>query len=86
MNAIDLKRNYNSILIGESTSGNVNHYGETKRLLSLNSKIIVGYSTKFWENWKGYFGPLIPDIPIKYSIENYKNNIDEAIEYVKFEK
>lgn len=23
---------------------------------------------------------------IKYSIENYKNNIDEAIEYVKFEK
>lgn len=86
MNAIDLKRNYNSILIGESTSGNVNHYGETRGFYLPNSKIIVGYSTKFWENWKGYFGPLIPDIPIKYSIENYKNNIDEAIEYVKFEK
>ena len=84
MNAIDLKRNYNSILIGESTSGNVNHYGETRGFYLPNSKIIVGYSTKFWENWKGYFGPLIPDIPIKYSIENYKNNIDEAIEYVKF--
>lgn len=83
MNAIDLKRNYNSILIGEPTSGNVNHYGETRGFYLPNSKIIIGYSTKYWENWKDYFGPLIPDVPINYSIENYKNNIDEAIEYVK---
>lgn len=86
MNAIDLKRNYNAILIGESTSGNVNHYGETRGFYLPNSKIIVGYSTKYWENWKGYSGPLIPDVRINYSIENFKKNIDEAIEYVKTEK
>ena len=47
-----------------------------------SSKIIVGYSTKYWEIWKGYNGALRPDIEIKYSLKNFKNNIDEAIEYV----
>lgn len=83
MNAVDLKRNFNSILVGEPTSGNVNHYGETRGFRLPNSKITVGYSTKYWENWKGYSGPLLPDIKIKYSIKNFKKNIDEAIEYVK---
>lgn len=82
MNAVDLKRNYQSILVGEPTSGNVNHYGENRGFQLPHSKIIVGYSTKYWENWKGYKGPLMPDIEIKYSIVNFKNNIDEAIEYV----
>lgn len=82
MNAVDLKRNYKSILVGQPTSGNVNHYGETRGFRLPNSKIIVGYSTKYWEIWKGYNGALRPDIEIKYSINNYKKNIDEAIEYV----
>jgi translation elongation factor P/translation initiation factor 5A len=51
MNAVNLKINYRSILIGESTSANVNHYGETDGFRLPNSKIIVGYSTKYWENW-----------------------------------
>jgi len=83
MNAVDLKRNYKSILVGQPTSGNVNHYGETRGFRLPNSKIIVGYSTKYWEIWKGYNGALKPDIEVKYSIKNFKENIDEAIEYVK---
>jgi len=84
MNAVELKRNYNSILVGgESTSGNVNHYGEVRGFELPNSKITVGYSTQYWENWKGYKGPLLPDIKIESSIYNFKNNVDEVIEYVK---
>lgn len=86
MNAVDLKRNYESILVGESTSGNVNHYGETRGFQLPNSKITIGYSTRYWETWKGYKGPLIPDIEIKYSMINFKENIDEAIEYVTNQK
>lgn len=86
MNAVDLKRNYQSILIGESTSGNVNHYGETRGFQLPNSKITIGYSTRYWETWKGYKGPLTPDIEIKYSMINFKENIDEAIEYVTSQK
>lgn len=82
MNAVELKRNYSSILIGgEPTGGNVNHYGEVRSFQLPNSKIAVAYSTRYWENWKGYQGPLLPDIKIDYSIYNFKNNIDQAIEY-----
>lgn len=86
MNAVDLKRNFNSILIGESTSGNVNHYGEVRGVDLPNSKIEVAYSTKYWEVWKGHKGPLVPDVSIKYSISNFKHNVDEAIEYVRKQK
>lgn len=86
MNAVDLKRNFKSILIGESTSGNVNHYGEVRGFDLPHSKIEVAYSTKYWEVWKGHKGPLVPDVSIKYSISNFKNNVDEAIEYVRKQK
>lgn len=86
MNAVDLKRNFNSILIGESTSGNVNHYGEVRGFDLPNSKIEVGYSTRYWEVWKGHKGPLVPDVGVKYSIANFKRNVDEAVEYVRKQK
>lgn len=82
MNAVDLKRNFQSILIGESTSGSVNHYGETRGFRLPNSKIIVGYSTRYWETWKGYKGALRPDVNIRYSIKYFVQNKDEAIEYI----
>ena len=69
-------------LVGEPTSGNINHYGEVRGIQLPNTKAIVQFSTKYWENWKGREGPLKPDVFIEYSFENYKNNIDEALEYI----
>jgi len=82
MNAIDFKRNTNAILVGQPTSGNINHYGEVRGFKLPNTKIIVGYSTKYFENWKGMNGPLLPDISVNYSVSNYKLNIDEAIKII----
>ncbi|WP_316802812.1 S41 family peptidase [Pedobacter nototheniae] len=82
MNAIELKRNTNAELIGESTSGNINHYGEVRGFTLPKTKIVVGYSTKYWENWKGKKGPLLPDVKINYLIENFIQGKDEAMEYV----
>ncbi len=86
MNAVNLKRNFQSVLVGQSTSGNVNHYGETRGFQLPNSGIIVGYSTRYWETWKGYEGALKPDVKTEYSIKNFTNGVDEAIEYVKSQK
>lgn len=82
MNAVDLKRNFNSILIGEETSGSVNHYGETRGFVLPYSKIIVGYSTKYWETWPGYNGGLKPDFKIEYSIKQFTQGNDEALDFV----
>lgn len=79
MNAVELKRNSNAIFIGETTSGNINHYGEVRGFSLPKSKIVIAYSTRYWEIWKGKKGPLQPDIPVKYSIKNYMNGKDEAL-------
>ncbi|WP_262493747.1 S41 family peptidase [Niastella koreensis] len=46
MNAIELKRGTNAILVGEPTSGSVNHYGEVRAFRLPHTKIIIGYSTR----------------------------------------
>ncbi|WP_214228025.1 S41 family peptidase [Pedobacter sp. B4-66] len=79
MNAVELKRNSNAIFIGEATSGNINHYGEVRGFSLPKSKIVVAYSTRYWERWKGKKGPLKPDINMKYSIKNYIDGKDEAL-------
>lgn len=81
MNAVELKRGTSAILLGEATSGSVNHYGEVRGFRLPHTKIVIGYSTRYWENWKGHDGPLMPDVSITYSVKNYSNGIDEAIVY-----
>ncbi|MDR1983385.1 MAG: hypothetical protein LBQ28_00960 [Prevotellaceae bacterium] len=82
LNAVELKRNFNIILIGEPTAGSINHYGEILDFMLPRTKAKIVYSTKYFENWKGKNGPLYPDVEINYSVENFKANKDEAIEYI----
>lgn len=79
MNAVELKKNSRAIFIGEATSGNINHYGEVRGFSLPKSKIVIAYSTKYWERWKGKKGPLKPDSEVKYSIKNYTAGKDEAL-------
>ncbi|RKR83367.1 peptidase S41-like protein [Mucilaginibacter gracilis] len=83
MNAVDFKRNTNAILLGEATSGTVNHYGEVRGFRLPHTKIVIGYSTRYWENWKGHDGPLMPDVAIAYSVKNFGKGIDEALVYAE---
>jgi C-terminal processing protease CtpA/Prc len=83
MNAVELKRGTSATLLGETTSGSVNHYGEVRGFRLPHTKIVIGYSTRYWENWKGHDGPLIPDVSITYSVKNYSNGVDEAVVYAE---
>jgi hypothetical protein len=82
MNAVDLKRNTQATLVGEPTSGSINHYGEVRGFHLPHSRIIIGYSTRYWENWPGHDGPLLPDVVIGYSKKNSMRGIDEALRYI----
>ncbi|MFD2581349.1 hypothetical protein ACFSR6_02535 [Pedobacter vanadiisoli] len=79
MNAVRIKRNTTAILVGQPSSGNINGYGEVRGFALPKSKIIVAYSTRYWENWKGKKGPLKPDTYVEYSIKNYVKGKDEAL-------
>jgi hypothetical protein len=82
MNAVKLKRSTKATFIGEATSGNINHYGEVRGFALPKSKIVIAYSTRYWETWKGKKGPLLPDVAINYSNKNYAEGKDEALGYV----
>lgn len=80
MNVIDLKKTTKAVFIGESTCGNINHFGELKSFELLNSKIRVTYSTKFWKNWAGHDGSFHPDIETGNKLSDFINSYDKALE------
>lgn len=82
MNAIEFKRNTQAILVGEPTSGNINHYGETRGFSLPHTHIVIGYSTRYWENWKGKKGPLTPDKQARYTAPDFEQGKDAALEYI----
>ena len=83
MNAIELKRTTNATFVGEPTGGNINHFGEIKSFELPNLNMRVTYSTKYWENWIGHNGALMPDVPVMHSLANFLNNNDEALDYIQ---
>lgn len=82
MNAVEMVRTTHAITVGEPTGANINHYGEVKSFVLPDSKITVYYSTKYWENWSGYDGPLVPDISLEHRYSNFIEGRDEALEYI----
>ncbi|MGO4293310.1 hypothetical protein [Chitinophaga sp. RAB17] len=82
MNAVEFKRNTHAILVGQMTSGNINHYGEVRGFRLPNTKMVIDYSTRYWETWKGKKGALMPDKAITYHSVNFISNKDEALEYI----
>lgn len=82
MNAVRLKRYTKAMLVGHTTSGTINHYGEVRGFDLPKTKIGIAYSTRYWETWKGKKGPLVPDFKVDYSVVNFVNGNDEALDVV----
>lgn len=78
-----------SIMVGEDTGNNVNHYGSTKSFKFKNLPFSVSYSTKYidvtglLESAKPYgYGPLIPDIEVTSTLNSYIKGIDDDVEKI----
>jgi hypothetical protein len=84
MNAVDLKRNTKAILVGQPTGGNINHFGEVRNFQLPNTKMMVTYSTKYWETWKHHDGPLMPDIRTSNSYFDYIKGVDKTVQTAMF--
>ena len=83
INAVQIKKELDSTLIGKPTGGSVNHFGEIKSFKLKNYPIEVYYSTKYFEMIKGYEkDSLYPDIEMSQSFEDYKSGVDTEIEWI----
>ena len=82
MNAVELKRKTNATFVGQSTGGNINHFGEIRYVLLTHLNSRITYSTKYWENWKDHNGALHPDILTPSLVLDYVNGIDRAMKTI----
>lgn len=83
LNAFSLKKNTESIIVGEPTGGAPNCYGEVERMHLKDLDIVISYSTKYYKLVDNDIQPsLIPDVVFEVSIDDYMNNIDPSMEYI----
>jgi hypothetical protein len=83
INAIDLKRRARAILVGESTGGKPNSYGEVRSFNLPSSGIRVSYSTRFFRLLPDSDPPsLEPDIRVEISSQDYFAGRDPVLETI----
>lgn len=85
LNAASLRKDTESILVGETTGASANHYGEVKTFDLPNSRLMVTYSTKYFR-LSETDGPIVPDIPAELSFRDYMKGIDPALEAIVVDK
>jgi hypothetical protein len=83
INALDFKTKTGATIIGESTAGKPNHYGEVKSFTLPNSGVKIQYSTKFFKLIKNDMQTIEPDIVKELSFEDYMSGIDPVYEYIR---
>lgn len=81
LNAIRMKTQTNSLLVGEPTGGRPNHYGEIQTFVLPNSGLQVQYSTKYFRDWADSDAPsLPPDIPVEMTLNDLLAGRDPVLE------
>lgn len=79
LNALDFKRLLAARFVGEPTSGTANHYGEVRTFTLPSSRLVVGYSTKYFGEPGGRLDPLQPDIPAEMTFAEFNQGIDPVL-------
>jgi C-terminal processing protease CtpA/Prc len=80
LNAVKLRDQAHSVLIGGSTGQKPNAYGEIKHFDLPNSRIAVWYSTKRFVTEPGDPPSTMPDILAETTIVDYLSGRDPALE------
>lgn len=86
MAVLDIKERVSVTLIGESTGGSPNSYGEVATFQLLNTKIPIQYSIKYFELTNDGANTITPDIIIKPTINDYIENKDVIMDYILIPK
>jgi hypothetical protein len=82
MNAVQFRKHTNATLVGESTGGKPNSYGEVKSFLLPNSKLVVSYCTKYFKQIAdGDPEAVAPDVIRPILSRDYFAGTDPGLEF-----
>ncbi|MDO6596614.1 S41 family peptidase [Oceanihabitans sp. 2_MG-2023] len=82
VNAIQFKQLLNAKLVGEPTGANPNGYQDMGQFNLPNSKLLITYSKRLFRLQDTKSNGVQPDIYITSKWENYKNGMDEILNWV----
>jgi hypothetical protein len=79
MNAIQMRAGYGALLVGEPTGGKPNAYGEVKSFELPHSKLLVQYSTEYFEQVPGDPPSVDPDVAAPLSWADWSAGRDPVL-------
>jgi len=82
MAVLDIKNKVHVTLIGESTGGSPNSYGDVGIFELPNSKIPINYSKRYFQLTGDGAVTIAPDITIEPSINDFIENKDVVMDYI----
>lgn len=82
MNATDLRKELNPILVGEPTGSRPNSYSENDEMTLPHSRLQVSYSTRYYKLQDHDTPSVMPDKLIEPSWETYPLGRDPAMEWI----
>ena len=82
VNAIELRKELNAILVGEPSGSKPNSYSENDELTLPNSRLQVSYSTRYYKLQDQNTPSLMPDKLIEPSWETYPTGRDPVMEWI----
>lgn len=83
INTVDFMRYTKVFLVGEETCGKPNYFGEVKRFVPPESRLIVNHPTISVKLMDENYPTVTPDVLTPIGFEQYMQGIDPAIEAVR---
>jgi hypothetical protein len=83
INAVDLMKRFDVVVVGENSGGKPNDYGDVRRFVLPRSNLVVNNPTRYYALVEGDPQSIIPDIPAPESFSTYMAGIDPAFEAIR---
>ena len=83
INTVDLMNSTDVVLVGEETGGKPNYFGEVRRFVLPESRLIVSHSTKYIKLMEEDLPSITPDLVVPINFEGYMRGVDPALEAVR---
>jgi hypothetical protein len=82
VNAIDFRRQTNAILVGEPIGERPNSYSENDEMTLPNSKLVVSYSTRYYQFVDEDVPAVLPDQHIDQSWADFRAGRDAVMDWI----
>jgi len=83
INTVDFINMAEVVTVGEETGGKPNHFGEVKRFVLPESKLVVNHSTKYFTLVDEDVPSIQPQLRTPISFGDYMHGIDSAFEAIR---